>query len=51
VVDERVQLAAEEVHRPEVGRRVAQVLGAAVADLVVQDDLPPVAREVAMLRT
>ena len=35
--DERVQLALEQLGRPELGGRVGQVLGVAVSELVVED--------------
>jgi hypothetical protein len=45
-VKEVVQLPDEEAEGPEVVATFRQVGGAAVAYLVVEDDLPPVAGEV-----
>ena len=46
-LDEVVQLADEEVDRPELGAALREVRAAAVAELVVEDDRAAVTREVA----
>ena len=45
-VDEVVQLAHEEIDRPEVGAPVGAMRAAAVAELVVVDDRPAVTRQI-----
>jgi hypothetical protein len=42
-----VQLAHEELDRPEIGAAVREVCAPAVAQLVVKDDRPANAREIA----
>jgi hypothetical protein len=44
--EERVELGKKEVDRPEPGRELAQMGGAAISELVVVDDRPARRRDV-----